>query len=338
MWTYILKRLLLMIPTVIGAAFLIFFLLRALPGDVCELKLGGEGAYYDEEQIKICQAQLGIDQPLYVQLGLFLGDLVTLDLGRSFRTHEKITTEILQRFPATCELTFASMLIAVLGGVSLGIVAALRRGRAADYLGMILATGGISMPIFWLGLMLILLLAVWLPVFPVSGRLASHIFLPPRTHFYLLDAILAGDGRALLDLLRHLALPALTLSTVPLAVIARLTRASLLEVLGEDYIRTAWAKGLTGRLVVWRHAVRNAFIPTLTVIGMEFGYLLGGAVITETVFAWPGLGRWLFFAVQARDLRAVQGGVLLLASLFILLNLLADLLYAWLDPRIRYDR
>ena len=335
MLRYLAKRLLWALPTLLGISLAVFFMVHLVPGDPAQVMLGERA---DAASVAALRAEMGLDRPLYVQLGRFLSDLATLDLGRSFRTHEKITTELLQRFPATCELTFFSMLIAVFGGVGLGIAAALYRGRAADYLGMVLATGGISMPIFWLGLMLILLLAVWLPVFPVSGRLASHIFLPPRTHFYLLDAVLAGDGRALLDLLRHLFLPALTLSTVPLAVIARMTRASLLEVLGEDYIRTAWAKGLTGRLVVWRHAVRNAFIPTLTVIGMEFGYLLGGAVITETVFAWPGLGRWLFLAVQARDLRAVQGGVLLLATLFILLNLLADLLYAWLDPRIRYDR
>jgi ABC-type dipeptide/oligopeptide/nickel transport system permease component len=334
MLRFVLKRLTWALPTLLGISLAVFFMVHLVPGDPAQVMLGERA---DAQSVAALRAEMGLDRPLHIQLWRYLVDLATLDLGRSFRTHEKITTELLQRFPATCELTFFSMLIAIFGGVGLGIAAALHRGKAADYFGMILATGGISMPIFWLGLVLILLLAVWLPVFPVSGRLASHIFLTPRTHFYLIDALLAGDGAALLDLLRHLALPAITLSTVPVAVIARMTRASLLEVLGEDYIRTAWAKGLPGRLVVWRHAMRNACIPTLTVIGMEFGYLLGGAIITETVFAWPGLGRWLFMAVQARDLKAVQGGVLLLASVFILLNLLADILYAWLDPRIRYD-
>jgi peptide/nickel transport system permease protein len=194
------------------------------------------------------------------------------------------------------------------------------------------------MPIFWLGLMLMLLLGVHLPVFPLAGRLAPYVDLVPRTHFYLLDALLAGDVAALADLLWHLALPALTLCTVPLAVIARMTRASLLEVLGEDYVRTAWAKGLPERRVLLRHALGNAFVPTLTVIALEFGYLLGGAILTETIFAWPGVGRWLFLAVQARDFPVVQGGVLLLATVFLVVNLIADLLYAWLDPRIRYDR
>ena len=194
------------------------------------------------------------------------------------------------------------------------------------------------MPVFWLALVLILLLAVQFPLFPISGRVSSHTFIESQTGISFIDALLAGDLQAFSDAVRHLTLPAITLGTIPLAVIARMTRSSLLEVLGEDYIRTAWAKGLPRRLVLLRHAVRNAFIPTLTVIALEFGYLLGGAIITETIYAWPGIGRWLFLAVLARDFRAVQGGVLLLAILFILINLLADVLYALLDPRIRYDR
>ena len=176
-----------------------------------------------------------------------------------------------------------------------------------------------------------------MPLFPVSGRLSTHIYFEPITYFYVIDTLAQGDFAACGDVLWHLFLPALTLGTIPMAVIARMTRASLLDVLGEDYIRTAWAKGLRQRVVIVRHALKNAFIPTLTVIALQFGYLLGGAVITETIFAWPGVGRWLFLAVQARDFRAVQGGVLLLATVFVLANLIADILYAWLDPRIRYD-
>ena len=189
---------------------------------------------------------------------------------------------------------------------------------------MILATAGISMPVFWLALMLMLLLAVHVPLFPISGRLSTHIYFEPVTYFYTIDALLQGDFRAFGDILWHLFLPALTIGTIPMAVIARMTRASLLEVLSEDYIRTAWAKGLSQRIVILRHAIKNAFIPTLTVIALQFGYLLSGAIITETIFAWPGVGRWLFLAVQARDFRAVQGGVLLLATIFVLANLLAD--------------
>ncbi len=231
----------------------------------------------------------------------------------------------------------ASMLMAILGGVSLGVLSAVRRGRLFDLFGMVLATAGISIPVFWLALMLVLVYAVHMPLFPISGRIDPHVFVEPITHFYLVDAALSGNWQAFGNVIWHLVLPAVTLGSIPLAVIARMSRSSLLEILGEDYVRTAWAKGLSERLVVLRHALRNAFVPTLTVIALEFGYLLGGAIITETIYAWPGLGRWLFLAVEARDFRAVQGGVLLLAALFVLINLVADVLYAWLDPRIHYD-
>jgi peptide/nickel transport system permease protein len=335
MTAFLLRRLAALVPTLIGISLLVFLMLHLVPGDPAQIMLGERA---NAETVAALRAEMGLDQPLLVQFGRFAGDLLRGDLGRSIRTHEKVTTELAQRFPATCELTFVSMLLAVVGGVTAGVVAAARRGRLLDLASMVLATAGISMPIFWLGLMLMLLLGVHLPVFPLAGRLAPYVDLVPRTHFYLLDALLAGDVAALADLLWHLALPALTLCTVPLAVIARMTRASLLEVLGEDYVRTAWAKGLPERRVLLRHALGNAFVPTLTVIALEFGYLLGGAILTETIFAWPGVGRWLFLAVQARDFPVVQGGVLLLATVFLVVNLIADLLYAWLDPRIRYDR
>ncbi|NKB68799.1 MAG: ABC transporter permease subunit [Candidatus Latescibacteria bacterium] len=331
---FVLKRLALLIPTLIGISLLVFLMLYLVPGDPAQVMLGERA---NAETLAALRAEMGLDQPFHVQFGRFFGSLLSGDLGRSIRTHEKITTELWQRFPATCELTLVSMLIATFGGLAAGVLAATHRGRLIDYLSMVGSTAGISMPIFWLGLMLMLGLAVFLPLFPVSGRIGSSIYLQSHTNFYLLDALLAADLHAFGNALWHLALPALTLSTVPLAVIARMTRASLLEVLGEDYIRTARAKGLSAGPVVLRHALKNAFIPALTVIALQAGYLLGGAILTETIFAWPGVGRWLFLAVQARDFRAVQGGVLLLATVFILINLLADLLYAWLDPRIRYD-
>jgi ABC-type dipeptide/oligopeptide/nickel transport system permease component len=332
---FVLKRLMLLVPTLAGISLLVFLMLYLVPGDPAQVMLGERA---NAETLAALRVEMGLDQPFHVQLLRFAGGLLSGDLGRSIRTHEKVTVEVFQRFPATCELTLVSMLIAVVVGIGAGVAAAVRRGRAADYVGMVLATAGISLPIFWLALILILFLAVLVPVFPVSGRLSTEVLLAPITGFYTLDALLRGDWRALGNTLWHLFLPALTLSTVPMAVIARMMRASLLEVLGQDYIRTAWAKGLGERAVILRHALKNAFIPTLTVIALEFGYLLGGAIITETVFAWPGVGRWLLLAVQARDFRAVQGGVLLLATVFILINLLADVLYAWLDPRIRYDR
>ncbi|MBM3277373.1 MAG: ABC transporter permease [Candidatus Handelsmanbacteria bacterium] len=332
---FILKRLALALPTFAGISVLVFLMIHLVPGDPAQIMLGERA---DAQSVAALRAELGLDQPLYVQFTRFCADLLRGDLGYSLHTHEPVSAELARRFPATCELTFCGMLLAVGLGVGAGVLAAVRRGGLLDYLCMVGATAGISIPIFWLALMLVLLLGVQMPLLPISGRISAHLDFVPRTHFYLLDALLAGDWRALGDLLRHLVLPALALSTVPLAVIARMTRASLLEVLGEDYVRTAWAKGLRERQVIWRHALKNAFIPVLTVIALEFGYLLGGAIITETVFSWPGVGRWLFLAVQARDFRAVQGGVLLLAGVFIIVNLIADLLYAWLDPRIKYEK
>ena len=335
MYRFVLNRLVALIPTLMGISLLVFLMLYLVPGDPAQVMLGERA---NAQSLAEVRAAMGLDQPFHIQFYRFFTGLLSGDLGRSIRTHEKITTELLQRFPATCELTLASMLIAMIFGISAGLWAAVRRGKVADLLSMVLATAGISMPVFWLALMLVLLFAVLLPLFPLSGRLSTHTYFEPITYFYTLDALLQGDFAAFADILWHLFLPALTLGTIPMAVIARMTRASLLEVLGEDYIRTAWAKGLSQRTVVLRHAVKNAFIPTLTVIALEFGYLLGGAIITETIFAWPGVGRWLFLAVQARDFRAVQGGVLLLATVFVVANLFADVLYAWLDPRIRYDK
>jgi peptide/nickel transport system permease protein len=314
---------------------LVFLMLYLVPGDPAQVMLGERA---NAETLAALRAEMGLDQPFHVQFYRFFTGLLSGDLGRSIRTHDKITTEIFQRFPATFELTIFSMFLATVIGVSTGLLAAVRRGKLIDFFSMVGATAGISMPIFWLALMLILLVSVYVPIFPISGRLSTHIYLQPITYFYTLDALLAGDLVAFGNVLWHLFLPAIALGTIPMAVIARMTRASLLEVLGEDFVRTAWAKGLPRRLVVLRHALRNAFIPTLTVIALEFGYLLGGAVITETIFAWPGVGRWIFLAVQARDFRAVQGGVLLIATVFVLVNLLADVLYAYLDPRIRYNK
>ncbi len=335
MHLYILKRLALLAPTLVGISLLVFLMLYLVPGDPAQVMLGERA---NAETLAALRSEMGLDQPFHVQFYRFFTGLLSGDLGRSIRTHDKITTEIFQRFPATFELTIFSMLLATVIGIGTGLLAAVRRGKMIDLFSMIGATAGISMPIFWLALLLVLAFSVYLPIFPISGRLSTHIYMEPITYFYTIDALLAGDFVAFGNVLWHLFLPALALGTIPMAVIARMTRASLLEVLGEDFVRTAWAKGLPRRLVVVRHAMRNAFIPTLTVIALEFGYLLGGAVITETIFAWPGVGRWVFLAVQARDFRAVQGGVLLIATVFVLVNLLADVLYAFLDPRIRYDQ
>ena len=333
MRSFILKRLALLIPTLLGISVVVFLMIHFVPGDPAQVMLGERAS---AESLAELRAELGLDKPFYVQFGRFFFGLIQGDLGRSIKTHERVIVELKKRFPATVELAVASMILASIVGISAGVLSAVRRGTILDYTGMMAALIGISMPIFWLGLIFILIFSVSLGLFPISGRLSSDVELEVVTRFYVIDSLLGANIRAFKDALWHLFLPAVALGTIPMAVIARMTRSSMIEVMGEDYIRTAWAKGLSERIVVLKHAMKNSFTPTLTVMGIEFGYLLGGAIITETIFSWPGVGRWLLFAVQARDFRAVQGGVLLIAITFVLINLIVDLLYAWLDPRIKY--
>ena len=317
-----------------GVSLLVFFMVHLIPGDAA-LAILGERA--TEEALTELRRQMGLDQPLYKQYGVFLWDLVHFDLGRSFKTNQPVIDEILRKFPATVELTLAAMIFAIFFGIAAGIIAAVNRGKFWDYTAMFGSLAGISMPIFWLGLMLILLLAYTFPIFPSSQRLDAVLDLDVqhRTHFYLIDTLLAGNFAAFRDAIAHLILPAITLGTVPLAIIARMTRSSLLEVLNQQYIVTAYAKGLPKWVVILKHALKNSIIPVLTVIGLQFGYLMGGAILTEHIFSWPGLGSWLRAAVEARDIRPVQGGVLFVATVFMTVNLIVDLLYAYFDPRIR---
>jgi len=330
---YLGRRIALLVPTLLGVSVLAFLLVHFVPGDPAAVMLGERAT---PEAIGELRREMGLDQPLPVQYGLFLGRLLQGDLGRSLKTRERIVVEIGDRFPATFELATAAMLLAVLVGVPAGVLAARRRGSWWDAAVMSGSLLGVSMPIFWLALLLLLGFSVQLDWFPLAGRSSAAMAVPVRTGFLLADTLLAGRPDAFASALQHLVLPAVALGTIPLAVISRMTRSSVLEVLSADYIRTAWAKGLAERVVLAKHVLKNAFIPTLTVIGLQFGYLLGGAIITETIFAWPGIGRWLLLSVQARDIRAVQGGVLLFAVVFVLVNLLVDLLYAAFDPRIRY--
>jgi peptide/nickel transport system permease protein len=334
MIVYILHRLLSMGLSLFGVSLLVFFMVHLIPGDAA-LAILGERA--TEEALTELRHQMGLDQPLYKQYGVFLWDLVHFDLGRSFKTNQPVIDEILRKFPATVELTLAAMIFSIFFGMAAGIIAAVNRGKFWDYTTMFGSLAGISMPIFWLGLMLILLLAYTFPIFPSSQRLDAVLDLDiqHRTHFYLIDTLLAGNFAAFRDALMHLILPAITLGTVPLAIIARMTRSSLLEILNQQYIVTAYAKGLPKRVVILKHALKNSIIPVLTVIGLEFGYLMGGAILTEHIFSWPGLGSWLRAAVEARDIRPVQGGVLFVATVFMTVNLIVDLLYAYFDPRIR---
>jgi peptide/nickel transport system permease protein len=331
---YLTRRVFLLLPTLLGISITVFLMVQMIPGDPAQVMLGERAT---PESLDLLRQELGLDQPMHVQLGRYLYGLARGDLGRSIKSHTAVSAELTSRFPATLELTLVSMFFACAIGISAGVVSAVRKGTLIDAIGMTSSLAGVSMPIFWLGLVMIMVFAVQLGLFPVSGRIGSFTFITPVTGLFLIDSLIAGDFQAFGDALHHLVLPAITLGTVPAAVIVRMTRSSVLEVILEDYVRTAWAKGLSERVVVVRHALRNASIPVLTVVSLQFGYLLGGAVITETIFAWPGIGRWLLLAVHARDFPAMQGGVLVVATTFVTINLIADLTYVWLDPRISYE-
>ena len=309
-------------------------MVHLIPGDAAVAILGERAT---EKALTELREEMGLDKPLYHQYAKFLWDVARLDFGRSFKTKQPVIEEIKRYFPATAELTFAAMAFSILFGIAAGIIAAVSRGTFLDYFSMSISLAGISMPIFWLGLMLILLFSYFLPILPSTGRLDVILDLDvqSRTGFYLIDTLLAGNFAAFRNAVAHLILPAITLGTIPLAIIARMTRSSLLEVLNQPYITTAYAKGLPRWKVIGKHAMKNSMVPVLTIIGLEFGYLLGGAILTEHIFSWPGLGSWLRAAVEARDVRAVQGGVLFVASVFMLVNLIVDILYAYFDPRIR---
>src|SRR2546428_651777 len=326
-------RLIETLPVFFGALLVVFATSHPPPGDLFPIAVAKHATPAAVEKLR---AELQLNHPLPVQFVKYLGRVLQGDLGRSIQNSERVTVLLAKRFPATIELTLGAMLIASVVGVLTGVVAATRQHSWFDGLSMFVALFGFSMPIFWLGIMLILLFAWYLGWFPISGRLDYTLELSRVTNLYLLDALISGNWQALGNALRHLVLPAITLSSVPLAIIARMTRSSLLEVLRQDYVRTARAKGLAEQRGVSRHALKNAFIPVVTVIGLNVGSLLGGAILTETIFAWPGVGRLVVDSIFARDYPIVQGAVLVIAILFVLINLLVDLSYAYLDPRIRY--
>lgn len=330
---YIIKRLLLLIPIVIGVSFFSFILIRLIPGDPARIILGERATPQEIERIR---EELGLNKPILVQYLIFLKQLAKGDLGRSIVTREKVIKEIMNRFPATIELTFFSMFIAVFLGIFLGILASLKPGSFIDTFVMFLALIGVSMPIFWLGLMLIWFGALYLGWFPPSGRLDVDINLNVITNFYLIDSILTGNFKAFFNSLYHLILPSIALSSVPMATIARMTRSSMLEVLNQEYILAEYAKGVPKKRIILRSALRNALIPIITVIGLEFGFLLGGAIMTETIFSWPGMGRLVYDAIMSRDYPLIQGAILLSAFLFVMINLVVDIIYVFIDPRIRY--
>lgn len=312
--------------------------MKAIPGDPVAIRLGEHAS---AAQAAALRASLGLDKPWYVQLGLYMEHAAHGDLGRSVVDNDSVAGKLAQYFPATVELALAAMIVAIAFGIPLGIIAAVKFRSLTDAFTMSLALLGVSIPVFWLGWMLVYLLSVvpsyyGLNLFPISGRISLQYTVTPITHLIVLDALLEGNWQAAGDALWHLVLPALTLGTIPLAIVAKITRSGMLDVLRSDYIRTARAKGLSERAVLLHHALRNALVPILTVIGLQTGLLLGGAVLTEHIFAWPGVGRLAFDAISNRDMPLVNGVILLFATVFVVVNTIVDLLYAAVNPRIRY--
>jgi len=336
MLSFIARRVGLLIPTFFGITLLTFALIRMIPGDPVEVMMGERKV--DPEMHAQAMERLGLNKPLYMQYLDYIGDLAQGDLGESLRTRTSVWKEFTTLFPATLELAFAALIIAGTLGVLAGVVAALKRGSLFDHGVMGISLVGYSMPIFWWGLILIMFFSVGLGWTPVSGRIDLLYDVQPVTGFMLIDTLLSDEEGAFLDALHHMILPAIVLATIPLAVIARMTRSAMLEVLREDYVRTARAKGLSPNRVVFVHGLRNALIPVLTVFGLQIGTLLAGAVLTETIFSWPGIGKWLIESIGARDYPVVQNGILLVACLVILVNFTVDILYGLANPRIRHQR
>ncbi len=331
---YILKRLFSLLPVLFGITLLVFGFLHLIPGDPAVVLLGERAT---PEQLAAVRAQLGLDRPLWVQYLAFLNSLFHLDLGTSIISGIPIADELKVRCPATFELAIAAMMVALIVGIPAGIIAAIRRNSWIDNLTMTGSLLGVSVPVYWLGLLLIYLFAVNLHWLPPSGRISvdQGFIFQPITGFYILDAVLQGNSTALMDGFAHLVLPAITLGTIPLAILARITRSSMLETLSQDYIRTAKAKGVPEFWVVCRHALKNALLPVTTIAGLQFGTLLGGAILTETIFAWPGIGSWIYQGILERDYPVVQGGVIFVAIAFVLVNALIDISYGFIDPRIQ---
>ncbi len=336
MLQFLIRRLGMVIPTFIGVSLFTFALIYLIPGDPITI-MGGERGFGPEQRAEL-EAMLGLDKPIWQQYFIYLGNVLQGDLGTSYVTRQPVMSEFMSLFPATVELTVCAAIFAVITGLTLGILAAIKRGGLLDHTVMTISLTGYSMPIFWWALLLILLFSVNLGWTPVSGRLDVMFWVDEVTGFMLIDTLLSDEEGAFLSALSHLVLPALVLGTIPMAVIARMTRSSMLEVLGEDYIRTARAKGLSKRRIIVKHALRNALIPVITVMGLQVGLLLSGAILTETIFAWPGIGKWLVESIGRRDYPVVQGGLLLIATIIILVNLLVDLMYGVVNPRVRHSK
>jgi peptide/nickel transport system permease protein len=333
MLRFVVRRLLLLVPILLGLSILVFAWIRALPGGPAEALLGERAT---PETVAEIERQYGLDDPVYVQyVRYFKTTFVERDLGTSINSRRPVSEELTQRFPATIELALAAMFFAMVLGVPLGYVAAKRYGGPVDQASLVVSLLGVSIPIFFLAILLKYVFAIKLGLLPTVGRISVLIDLDHPTNLYVLDAVIAGDPEALWDVIKHLILPAIALGSIPLAIVARITRAATLDVQNEDYVRTARAKGMSPRIVDTRHIFRNAMLPIATIIGLQTGLLLSGAVLTETVFAWPGMGTWLVQAIEDRNYPVLQGGILFVSLVFVLVNLLVDLSYAVINPRIR---
>jgi len=334
MFEYFLKRLVWTIPTLLGVSLLVFSIIHITPGDPALIMLG---EHANKEAVEQIRKDLGLDKPLVQQYLLFISRAIKGDFGKSITSGQDVIIEFKDRFPATVELTLVSIFIAILLGLIAGILSAVKRYSIFDYISMVTALAGVSMPVFWLGLMLMYFFSVELNLLPVSGRLSYQFYLESITGLYLVDSLLVKDFPAFFDAIKHLILPGIALGTIPLAIIARMTRSSMLEVMREDYIKVARSKGCSSTRVVLAHALRNALIPVVTIIGLMFGVLLAGAILTETTFSWPGIGKWIVNAVYQRDFPVIQCATLIIAVIFIMMNLIVDLIYAVINPKIRLE-
>lgn len=335
MITYIIRRLLMLVPVLVGLSLIVFFMIRAIPGNPAQVILGQLAT---KEAIDSLTKELGLNEPWYTQYFHYIGNLLTGDLGESLRTKNPISEELWPYLTATLELSLVAIIIAIVVGVNAGIISAWFQNSWFDYIAMLLALIGVSMPIFWLGLMEQWLFAIQWDILPTAGREDIRNPIDSITGLYIIDTLVQGKWDQFAVVIKHLALPSVALATIPMAIIARITRSSMLEVMRSDFIRTARAKGLRMFWVVYRHSLKNAVIPILTVIGLQFGVLLGGAILTETIFSWPGIGRYIYEAIGYRDYPVIQSGILIIALLFVCINLIVDLLYTVIDPRIKYNK
>lgn len=331
---YIARRLISLIPVLLGVSIVVFSLIRLIPGDPVIIMLGEKASVESIEQLR---EEMGFNRPIPVQYVEWMGKILRGDLGKSIINRTSVMEDLKVRLAATIEMIVAGMILGMIIGISIGILSALRRNTWLDVVSTFGALLGVSMPIYWLALILIYALAVNRQIFPPSARLDVALTVDRRTGFMLIDTLMSGDMSLFRNAIWHLLLPSIVLSTVIMPILARLTRASMLEVLQQDYVRTARAKGLGNRIVVIRHALKNALLPIVTVLGLQLGGLLGGALLTETIFSWPGMGLWTYRAIQSRDYPIVQGAVLVSATIYVFVNLLVDISYAYLDPRIRYS-